>query len=256
MSPIVPNAVLIAVSTLILLATCASLGTRLLWLSRGRDQAPERFAGVGLIVLAAVTYPLLGASRVGSAVVADVRMGPLAIALGAMFVAVSCLAIFTQRVFRPHGVAGKVGIALIGFVMAISAVAMLSILRSADPTSNSREALYPWGLVLRVPLQLVWIWTGIEGMNEWRRARLRMALGLSDPVVVNRFLLWGLFGMLEFTAGTISTILQASGRTMLEDPIAVLPTLVGSIVGSVLLFLAMCPPASYLRRLQVGPDPA
>ncbi len=252
MKPSVPNAVLIAASTLILLATCASLGTRLLWMARGREQAPERFAGVGLIVLTALTYPLLGASRIGAGVVGDIRMVTLALALLSMIVAVFCLAIFTQRVFRPSGGLGTVGVAVIGLSAFLAAGVVLSLLHGADPSLTAREALFPWGLLLRVPLQLVWIWTGIEGVREWQRARRRQALGLSDPVVVNRFFLWGLFGLLMFLAGVVSSVFQAAGRTILDDPIAVLPTLIASVVGSALLFLVLCPPASYVRRIQAS----
>jgi hypothetical protein len=39
------------------------------------------------------------------------------------------------------------------------------------------------------------IWVAVEGFANHRRAAKRMALGLCDPMVANRFLIWGLFGV-------------------------------------------------------------
>jgi len=38
-------------------------------------------------------------------------------------------------------------------------------------------------------------WVAVEGFANHRRAAKRMALGLCDPIVANRFLIWGLFGV-------------------------------------------------------------
>lgn len=39
------------------------------------------------------------------------------------------------------------------------------------------------------------VWVAVEGFTHYRRAARRMALGLCDPIVANRFFIWGLFGI-------------------------------------------------------------
>jgi len=39
-------------------------------------------------------------------------------------------------------------------------------------------------------------WVGVEGFIEYPRARQRVRLGLCDPLVCNRFLIWGIVGLI------------------------------------------------------------
>ncbi|MBW2692671.1 MAG: hypothetical protein JRE57_08555 [Deltaproteobacteria bacterium] len=38
-------------------------------------------------------------------------------------------------------------------------------------------------------------WVGVEGFIEYPKARKRVQMGLCDPLVCNRFLLWGITGV-------------------------------------------------------------
>jgi len=40
-------------------------------------------------------------------------------------------------------------------------------------------------------------WAGLEAFAEYRKARLRLPLGLCEPIVCHRLLLWSLFGALQ-----------------------------------------------------------
>ena len=52
-------------------------------------------------------------------------------------------------------------------------------------------------VVLLVDLlaQALYLWTSVESLTWWRRMHRRVALGLADPVVANRFFLWGVLGL-------------------------------------------------------------
>lgn len=41
------------------------------------------------------------------------------------------------------------------------------------------------------------IWVAVEGLVHYRSANRRAAYGLCDPLVANRFLIWGLFGLTQ-----------------------------------------------------------
>ena len=105
-------------------------------------------------------------------------------------------------------------------------------------------------------------WLAVESFLYWSQGRRRLAMGLADPVVVNRFLLWGVF------AATVS-LMQLSdpiariwywavtgdavnfhpdvGKPMIRLTLLATSTL-GTIAGTTLL-LAFFPTAAYRRWL-------
>ena len=48
-------------------------------------------------------------------------------------------------------------------------------------------------------LGLYYVWTAFEGFRYYGMMKKRMALGLADAVVTNRFLLWALCGLVSLT---------------------------------------------------------
>jgi hypothetical protein len=54
----------------------------------------------------------------------------------------------------------------------------------------------PWYWLERVGGTAPFIWIGMEGLAQYRKARKRQRLGLCDALACNRFLLWGVVGML------------------------------------------------------------
>ena len=93
------------------------------------------------------------------------------------------------------------------------------------------------------------LWSAWAGLHYHGLHRKRIALGIGDPVVANRFLLWGLFGV--FAVGL--SILGALGATLGDPgnpplPIALAVSALGvACAGS--MWLAFFPPAAYLRRV-------
>jgi len=98
---------------------------------------------------------------------------------------------FTWQVFREKATWAKVLVVTgVGF-MAAGLVGMVHALVTAPPSADS-------ALVTRGPIFIgmvgyagCFLWTALEGFHHHRMALRRLALGLTDPIVANRFFLWG-----------------------------------------------------------------
>jgi hypothetical protein len=112
--------------------------------------------------------------------------GRVAYDLGAL-----TMAVFTLKVFR-----GKELWAL-GLVLATGICLGFGIVGSA--AVGDWEGIYPltnsWFWLEWLGMCLPLAWVSWEGLLEHVQARRRMSLGLCDPIVANRFLLWGLVGV-------------------------------------------------------------
>lgn len=96
-------------------------------------------------------------------------------------------------------------------------------------------------------------WAGAESFIQWSRAQRRVRLGLSDPLVCNRLLLWGLFG-----AAQVCTSLGALGQYAAYEQAHVFT--VGwdialgllEILSVALIWLVFFPPVLYRNWLAVA----
>jgi hypothetical protein len=59
------------------------------------------------------------------------------------------------------------------------------------------EVRRPWFWCEWLGYTLASVWVGAEGIIAFQGARKRLRLNLCDPVVANRYLLWGLFGIFQ-----------------------------------------------------------
>jgi hypothetical protein len=102
------------------------------------------------------------------------------------------LAIFTRRLFRSQErwsawlVAGVAGCMIVG----LAGSAWMGDWGGFSPLSN------PWYWLEQVGRTAPFIWIGTEGLAQYRKARKRQRLGLCDALLCNRFLLWGVVGVL------------------------------------------------------------
>ena len=100
---------------------------------------------------------------------------------------------------------------------------------------------------------LAFAWGGFEALRYFFLLRRRQALGLADPVVTNRFLLWAIA---DWTAvvlcGSVASFLLA-GKAVLIDPLALCTIALAGTVMSVTWYLTFFPPAAYLRYVGHAP---
>jgi hypothetical protein len=91
-------------------------------------------------------------------------------------------------------------------------------------------------------------WAGSEAFVQYRQARRRVRLGLCDPLVCNRYLLWALFGALQVSLSLVLLPQYANYETTNQFT-AMWDALYGAIeiVSLVMIGLVFFPPAFYRR---------
>ena len=160
------------------------------------------------------------------------------------------LFLFTWSVFRVGSRWGRAGL---GAALLALAVIAAGIIRAGAP-GGSLEAILdrtrPWAVGIVAMLMLCFAWTGSESLHCWRKLRRRQALGLADPVVTNRFLVWGIGGMAGVALCLPNIHSLLAGRAILVEP-AALSVMAGTgVLLSATWYLTFFPPAAYLRRLR------
>ena len=215
----------------------------LLRLAAQTGKLPERLLGIafacmgGSYLLYEAPYPLGLESYELSFIVA-----------GRLVYGASCIliALFTRAVFRARerwaGVAvwACAALMLSGFAIGCA---------TGDTEGSSLENPGFW--LEWVAQMLPALWLAAEGFVHHGSARRRLRLGLSDPHVCNRFLLWALFGVAQFGSGFALLwmyIAYASDGYISRTMDLMLGGLeLGSLA---LVWLAFAAPASYRRWIE------
>ena len=91
-------------------------------------------------------------------------------------------------------------------------------------------------------------WAGSEAFAQYRQARRRVHLGLCDPLVCSRYLLWALFGALQ-ASSCLVLLPQYSEYETTSQFTATWDILIGGleIVSVTVISLVFFPPAFYQR---------
>ena len=92
------------------------------------------------------------------------------------------------------------------------------------------------------------IWTAAEGFHHYRMARQRLKLGLCDPLVCNRYLLWGLTGIVWFLIDTLVIVSDTANELTGVWPANLDAVMAASELGSIaLVWLVFFPPRFFQR---------
>jgi hypothetical protein len=235
---------LVLASAMAFVGVGGGVGVKLLWLGRRTHGFPERVVGFSLLALSGVAWPLMLAAR-AEALPAPLLRAALAGASLAMALGWSGVFLFTWRVFRP-GPGWARTLAGVGISVQLAAGLAGAIRALASPDAAMLRAPAPSGLVLLLGAQGVYAWTAVESFRYRALLRRRIPLGLADPVVADRFGLWGWTGVLG--GGSIAPATWAMLRG--GDPNSLASHLVVGLCGlacSGVLYLAFLPPAAYTR---------
>jgi hypothetical protein len=179
--------------TLGLLGLSLVIGVRLLRLS-ARTRGPELWLGLYFVLYGFVATSLSVATYLGWSSPQPVFTDAVTRALNGSFFAFStagmtCLMVFTWRTFRP-GARGARAAALATGVLLASAAASLGVGEGFEVRVLNGPAYWVHFTARLAP----WIWVAAESLAYRAKLRRRLALGLAEPVVANRFLLWGVWG--------------------------------------------------------------
>jgi hypothetical protein len=218
---------------------CA-VGTRLLRLASRTAGRHERLLGIHLVLSGSsyflYTIPLMG--DMGSLYLPLTFAGRVAFASSIYF-----LLEFTRSVFRSNDArSGWLLYALmLGLVVGVGVSAI-----QGDWEGYAVHSPWFWCEWLGYTLAAVWV--GAEGILAFQNARKRVRLDLCDPVVANRYLLWGLFGIFQFVSSLVIVPMYANYEanqvfTFATD--AMLGTF--EILAAVMTWLAFFAPAFYCK---------
>jgi putative Ca2+/H+ antiporter (TMEM165/GDT1 family) len=216
-------------------------GIRLMRLSLRTGETPEQLLGVTMLVwsLSYLTWQL------------PIALGDDWMSLQLFFaghisedIGTITFALFLRLVFRSQErwanwlVATVAGCAVFGVIGS----AWVGDWEALLPLSN------PWWWLESLAFPITVVWMGFEGLHHYRMARQRVRLGLCEPLVCNRYLLWGLTGV-AWTIYQVVMIVQQIEYERTQVWSASIDAAVGVIelVAVALISLIFFPPGFYQR---------
>jgi hypothetical protein len=241
------------VATLLFIAASFAIGLRLLVMASRTRGLPEFTLGLALFLIVGLGYPITLAGRAllldGSAELTARALLPLGGVM--MNVGWAAVWVFTWRVFRPEATwARALASGAIAALLLFAGVSAARALVVEDSRLLVRPHTASTGTLL-VALAS-YVWTAAESLRYRALLRRREALGLADPVVTNRFLLWGVVGIFSFLSLVGPTVAAIAGVDTTENALVRLTTAVAGMACSTALLLAFTPPRAYVRWLRGG----
>ena len=254
MSAVIQSFHLLATLAFVLASAIVSL--RLLALALRTRERPELLLGLGILGTAVLGYGVLIAAAVmrgGVGTEAATGFERSLHAVGGILhdAGVSMIVLFVLTEFRPG----------LPWARALAAGALLALWggHAGWELSNGYRSTAPGNGFWWLRYAVIWtypLWTMVESYRYYALLRRRRALGLADPLVTNRFLLWGSASLGTALATWISSIPYSFvGRPELATawgpPIQVATAIVG-VVTVTLYGFTFFAPAWYRRRVARG----
>ncbi len=222
-----------------------TVGVRLVALWWRNRQLPELLIGLGVLGIGPVGF---GCMTLGQIIHADHDVASRVVfAIGIFAASGGAFAkyIFNYTVYHPDNrvVRGLVRVAGVGLLLSCIWVGVANGFAQVEHV----DASYFVRSVLQVSCLL---WGSIEALRYWRLMRRRVRLGLADPVVTNRFFLWGVGAGAAGVGTAIGVVAQLFiGRPPLEIPWVTLSSSMHGLVAAVALWFAFLPTEAYTRFL-------
>lgn len=232
-----------AVSIGLLVVISLAVALRLLRLRRQTGGTPELLLGVMLLLTVGVGYPALIAAGRTEGETARALFGLSNVCTNGGF---ALLFVFTWRVFRARErwaalLAGAgVAVLMLNLVLRVHDAIVQSELRLGGEAVGQ-------SILQGAPVCAAYLWTAWESLSYYAQMRRRLRLGLADPVVVNRFLLWGGMALAVFIGVVLNGVALARHVDILSSPLVLFASSCTGLTQAILLFLAFLPPRAYLE---------
>lgn len=238
--------VVVIAGLLTLVGVSIAVGAKLLLLARRTRAFPELALGLYFFLGGAIGYPLSGAAPLAG----DWEPWLAAASAGVISVATVMLYAFTARVFHPGRPAGRLCLATGVLLCATYAVGYSTSQLSAESHEELLRSTMTWGGLSLLMSAVGYAWSGFAALNAWGQQRRRLAIGLGDPVVANRMLLWGLMNLSILSVVVVDTVLLYGGSSFARDTLIPIATSAGGLAVGAFLMLAFFPPDRYLAAIR------
>lgn len=226
------------------------VGWRLLRTALRTRRVPELLIGLGLFGMGPVSQGLTAFAGTGRLPAGEVDLVLHVAASVGSAVGMSCIYAFVMTVFRP-GVAWAKGLtALAALTLVATNASATRALAVAAPDVPSAAVIRESGALVIVIFTLAFGWAAFEAGSYWLRARKQLALGLTDRVVANRFLLWTIASGSAFLLGGCLLAFQLGGAPISGSLVPSLLIMAVSLVTATTMYLAFLPPRAYLTWLE------
>jgi hypothetical protein len=213
------------------------VGVRLLLLWRETRQLPELLIGIGVLGIGPVGFAVTVLSQLLAA--SSPVASTLCYALAQLAVSAGALAklVFTWQVYHPHSRVARAAV-LGGGLTLLGAYVEMAWRGFPIEAPGLRH----------LPLVAALLWGAVEALRYRERMRRRARLGLGDPVLENRFLVWGV-GAAAAGIGSVFSMVAGllDGVDALVDPGLLLLLSLHGLVAALCMWLAFLPPQVYLR---------
>jgi len=242
-----------AISAFIPLALFVSIlgcvGLRLTGLWQRTRQVPEMTLGFGLL-LVSLSMPLSAVGRAPA--LAMELVGRLCFGGGLWVTAtgLGLIVFFNYWVFRRHSRWGQALLAAIVGLLVCSVAYMSAVNFTGSSVDEIKGAMRPGTLTLVAAVGLGFAWAAFESLHYWKASRRRRALGLADPVVTNRFLLWGVASLTSCALMAVIIGCVLSGMTILREPLPLAAMAASGCLMSASWYLTFLAPAGYQRFIR------
>ncbi len=244
-----PLDLFVLVTTAAYVAVGLVVGVRLLRLARRTRGLPELLLGLAESLLAGAVPPLFIVTQVVSEPEALIRVSAF---LGHLAYAVGCavMIVFTWRVFRPGEAWARALLYAALAVLGTGGVLQMAHAFLAPGIAELRDPQTTPFLVMEWVSLAGFVWTAVEAFAYHAQLRKRRALGLVDPVTMNRILLWGVVGLGGIVAAGAPVTASLLGLNVSTNVATRLVCAFATVISSVAIQLAFLPPAFYLRWLR------
>lgn len=220
-----------------------AIGLRLVWLAHRNREAPELLIGLGILGIgpagfAGTVFALLLGPGHPSAAACLLAAATLATSSGALAAYVFNWTVFRRRDRWAQGIVGGAGLLFV-----VLFVAQLASGGFALPLR-----LNAWFHLHSIAVAGCLLWGSGESLRYYPIMKRRLRLNLADPLVTNRFLLWGL-GIGSAGVGSLISIVVTlvTGSPMQEFDWLTLSNSLFGFAAAVLMWIAFLPPAPYRR---------
>ncbi len=242
-----PNEILQSVAGTIYMATITTVGIRLVVLARRNRAVPELLLGVSLLV-GGTFGAVIEAAGMSGTVYFDARVAGTLLAVGKALgiVGFLCQALFIRGVFRPHSAWAT---ALVGAIV-FGLLATYTAFWAAGTYSSGVMPL-PIFLVELAGRCVGSVWLITESIRYYGFMKKRLALGIAEPIVADRFRLWAIAaiaGLVLLATSAPPVIWPTSDSSWLDLLIPVFA--VCGVLSSGTYLLAFFPPAPYRRWVE------